>query len=174
MNKKILGIFASLLIVAILAVPIVSVSAEKPMQITGKWRATGTSSLGSKIAGSNRISWSLVEGVYFEGPMDGDFVHIITTIRHYGNPEQVGSYEYNWKMERTFEGTVTLDTVEKEGTLLIHLNAKGISGGTPGTLKGTWVIISGTGDLVNLHGRGTFTNFGMGVFSYEGQIHFDP
>jgi hypothetical protein len=170
MNKKVLGISTCLLIIAISAFQISLVLATKPIPVEGKWRATGATSLGTKYAGGNRISCSEVEGEYFEGPMDGTFVHTLTNIRHYGEPEQENPYKYNWKMERTFEGTVN----DKEGTLLIHLNAKGISGGSPGTLKGTWVIISGTGDLANLRGQGTFTNAGMGVFSYKGQIHFDP
>ena len=43
-------------------------------------------------------------------------------------------------------------------------------------LKGPWVIISGTGGLVGLHGQGTWWHSGIGFanLEYAGQVHFDP
>ena len=50
-------------------------------------------------------------------------------------------------------------------------------GKSPGDLAvwtGTWRIISGTGELTNLHGTGVFWNNAPMDIHYEGQIHFDP
>jgi len=51
----------------------------------------------------------------------------------------------------SFEGTVN----EKEGTLEILFT--GSLRSPDGTPSGKWVIISGTGDLANLHGQGTWS-----------------
>ena len=171
MNKKIIGVFASFLVLAMIALPMSTVSGNKPTTITGTWRAAGGTQISpTKIAGANKFTYFQVTGEYLTGPLEGDFIHNITTTTHYGEPEQLPPAKFSWKMERIFTGSVN----DNQGTLLIHLRAKGIRGGAPGTLKGTWVIISGTDDLANLHGRGTFTNLGGGQFSYEGQIHFEP
>jgi hypothetical protein len=175
MNKKILDVFISLVVVVMLAVPIIAVSATKPMQIAGKWEPTSSVPIPPpKSAGANFFTCLSVAGEFFEGPIIGDFSHIIEVTMHFGEPEQLPPATFNWKIERTFEGTVEVNGDTYEGTLLIRQNAKGTMPGGPGTLKGTWVIISGTGELANLHGQGKWTNLAGGQFSYEGQIHFDP
>jgi hypothetical protein len=83
---------------------------------------------------------------------------------------------WHYKAIATFEGTVD----GKSGTLEISL-----VGRRPDAVsewEGTWVILSGTGDLENLHGHGTFWGLGYtgnppdapGRIDYEEQIHFDP
>ena len=75
-----------------------------------------------------------------------------------------------------FEGVVD----GKEGTLLIQMVGKKPLGED---WYGQWVILSGTGELANAHGRGTW--WGPGYRDevkdpdspdcyYSGQIHFDP
>jgi len=42
-------------------------------------------------------------------------------------------------------------------------------------LQGTWVFISGTGDLAGVHGQGTWWHTsGVSGLAYEGNMHFDP
>jgi len=174
-KKKVLVIAVVLLAVAISALPLSVVSATKPMQIAGKWRPTDSTLIPPpKSAGANRFMCLLVEGEYFEGSLIGDFVHTIEMVTHFGEPEQLPPGKFNWKIERTFEGTLEVNEDTYEGTLLIRLNAKGPMPGGPGALKGTWVIVSGTGELANLHGQGKWTNLGGPEYGYEGQIHFDP
>jgi len=67
-----------------------------------------------------------------------------------------------------FEGTVD----GKEGTLVIKFVGK--KTGEPLLWHGTWVILSGTGDLAYLHGQGTWGGLGSGYLDYSGKIHFDP
>jgi hypothetical protein len=181
MNRKLVVMIVTLMAVAMLALQISTVSAKKPATVSGKWYPIpgGGPIADPKVAGANAFSFLSVPGEYFEGSLKGSFVHTIITVQHYGEPERLPPSTFNWRIERNFTGTVDMGTGEKEGTLLIRLNAKGITPGTPGALKGTWVIVCGTRELENLHGQGTWTNSlpitgHPLVFSYEGQVHFDP
>lgn len=70
----------------------------------------------------------------------------------------------------TFTGTV----LDEEGTLVMKANGKQ-AGGTlaPSAAQwtGHWVIISGTGDLENLRGQGTFAGPSF-LLTFEGKVHF--
>jgi len=81
-----------------------------------------------------------------------------------------------YKATASFEGTVD----GKSGTLKISMLGK-----RPDAIsewQGTWVILSGTGELENLRGHGTFWGLGYtgnppdvpGRIDYAGEIHFDP
>jgi len=39
---------------------------------------------------------------------------------------------------------------------------------------GHWVILSGTNDLANLRGQGTFQSTEPGAGTYSGQTHWEP
>lgn len=66
----------------------------------------------------------------------------------------------------TFEGTVD----GKEGTLVIKTNG---SGPWPpvGDWSGRWVILSGTDDLSNLRGQGSWWG-PLPTLEYDGKVHF--
>ncbi|MBN1811945.1 MAG: DUF3224 domain-containing protein [Anaerolineae bacterium] len=85
----------------------------------------------------------------------------------FGTPD-FGFEKANYKGTVTFTGEVE----GKTGTVEILFVGK-----SPGDLAdwtGTWRIISGTGELANLHGTGVFWNNAIMDIHYEGQIHFDP
>ena len=71
-----------------------------------------------------------------------------------------------------FEGSVGGET----GTLDIMAIAR-MPVGAP-TMTGTWVIVGGTGELVNLHGHGTWTYNGVvgnvNSADYLGEVKFAP
>jgi hypothetical protein len=186
-NRKVLVIAVVLMAVAMLLLPLSVVSATTPTQITGKWGFTGyiqPAFTNVKKAGANAFITQHNTGEYFEGPILGTFEQYVEKSFHYGDPEIVETLPESppftlWfstpsnvknKIYRTFEGTVD----GNEGTLTMSLESKGTSPPTPLSTKGTWVIISGTGELSNLYGQGTWWNLGAGVLEYEGQIHFDP
>jgi hypothetical protein len=78
-------------------------------------------------------------------------------------------YEYAfYKGNVTFTGSVD----GKTGTL--ELLFRGTSPGAVDDWNGTWRILSGTGELANLHGNGVFWANGLMDVHYEGQIHFAP
>lgn len=71
-------------------------------------------------------------------------------------------------LRSSFTGKV----LDKSGTMVIQLVGKRESG----IWHGQWVILSGTGDLANLRGEGTWWGPGFPApspeISYSGQIHF--
>ncbi len=84
----------------------------------------------------------------------------------------------NWNYRAIGDFTGTVDG--KSGTLQMLL-----VGSRPDAIsewQGTWVILSGTGELEDLHGQGTFWGLGYtgnppdvpGRIDYAGITHFDP
>ena len=75
---------------------------------------------------------------------------------------------WNVWLRTTFTGTVN----GKSGTLVIQLVGKKPDGQD---WDGQWVILSGTGELADLRGRGTWGGPGFGAMGpdlwYEGKIH---
>jgi hypothetical protein len=160
------------------------VYATKPTQIEGKWIATsGLTFIGpEKSVGANHFDVTTNTGKYVLGPISGTFVQTINWVWHFGdpsvmplpeNPNLWPPGEFSWKIDRTF---LTCSVAGKTGTLTMHLEAKGTIDPSHSlfTLEGTWVIISGTEGLADLHGQGTWWNLAGGGLGYEGQIHFDP
>jgi len=79
---------------------------------------------------------------------------------------------WNVWLRSTFTGTVD----GKSGTLIIQLVGKRPMEPEPGWWSGQWLILSGTGELANLHGQGTWWGPGFGnspAIYYSGQVHFD-
>jgi hypothetical protein len=74
---------------------------------------------------------------------------------------------WSFKGFLTFTGTVDGD---RSGTLEMR-----IVGTSPdmASWEGTWVILSGTGDLATLRGQGTWEG-APGVLTYDGNYHFEP
>jgi hypothetical protein len=68
----------------------------------------------------------------------------------------------------TFTGTVA----GRSGTCIIKFEGHGEGIGKP--ITGTWVILSGTGDLANLHGTLQVEGTAGVILYYTGMIHFDP
>jgi len=78
---------------------------------------------------------------------------------------------WNVWLRSTFDGTVN----GKSGTAVIQLVGKKPEGED---WYGQWVILSGTDELADLRGRGTWGGPGFGAVGpdlwYEGKIHFKP
>jgi hypothetical protein len=163
--------------VAILAFMLLSVApvyAEKPMQITGTWKATsGMTMIGPEhTAGGNHFDAFTNTGIYLTGPITGTFEQTVTVTFHTGEPTFVEAppMDFLWRIDRTIDATIG----DKSGTIVMRLICKGSLTTTGTTLEGTWVIISATDELAGLHGQGTWWNIPPGKLGYEGQIHFDP
>jgi hypothetical protein len=81
---------------------------------------------------------------------------------------------WNVWLRSTFTGTVQ----DKSGTMVIQLVGKRTMWDSERFWwSGQWVIISGTGELENLRGQGTWWGPGFGAVGpdifYSGQIHFN-
>ena len=76
----------------------------------------------------------------------------------------------------TYQGLVTFEGVVdgKEGTLQIKTNGSGPWPPNPepeGDWSGSWVILSGTDDLSNLRGQGSWWG-PLGNLLFDGKVHF--
>jgi hypothetical protein len=162
MNKKMFGVFVSLFVVAMLALPMSAVYAIKPMLVQGTFFPAG---MGTIVTSQPGNSDNLVYEIS-DAPQTwtGSFAGSAVTQIHWNiikeSDEDAPGHHLSGK------SVFTLDVVYdgKEGTL---------------TIKGdhsNWRIISGTGELANLRGEGKITviNMDLLIFGYEGQVHFDP
>jgi hypothetical protein len=160
MNRKISTLLVtSAVILSTLIIPVVL--AEKPTSVDGFWSWTGVVH-SDKVAGGNLFlyatEYDTLEGT-FEGTGEGPF-----TVTIHSNGFVTG------------RGRTTIDVTvldDKEGTLVIQWT--GIIT-TSGRWHCKWVILSGTGDLANLHGSGIGVETAPGSFELElsGKVHFDP
>ncbi len=158
MNKKIMVIA---LAVAMLAVPISAVYARKPMLVAGTMSPAGMPTIVTSQPGK---SDNLVLEISNSMAWVGSFVGSSTAQVHWNviksSDEEAPGHHMSgksvWILDAVYDG--------KEGTLIIKGD------------QGIWRIISGTGELANLRGQGTFSiiNPDIMLMGYEGQVHFDP
>lgn len=157
---------------------VVPVYAMEPTHIEGTFKGSSETTISERWAGSNLIRSVSSSGQYLTGPIVGTFEQTVASVRHYGvrEPPARTSYWYNMKNVQEITGSVD----GRVGTFVMHLNAEGsltypASGPPTVEVEGTWVIISGTGDLTSLHGQGTWRyDYAAKLNRYEGEIHFDP
>ena len=163
-------LLASLVIcmLALLSTLSMSVHATQPTTASGIWTYTPTIILPSvRFADGNMFFEATSEDVW-TGTFEGHSHCVERVVIH-------PSGSWNAEGLCTFEScTVTGES----GTLVIHF--VGTKPGPTADWSGRWVILSGTGDLANLHGQGTWWGPGApapgveGFVDYSGQIHFDP
>jgi hypothetical protein len=158
MRRKISTLLiTSAVILSVLLMP--SVLAEKPADVAGTW-AWSASGITFWEAGGN-THYSATEHDIFTGTFIGTGEGPFTMTLH-RNGFFTGSGR------TTFTGEV----MGKEGTLDIMW--VGNTKNDLGWWWFKWVIISGTGELTNLHGSGTCWGPGPPGVDMTGKIHFDP
>ena len=163
MKKMLIIIFV--LIIAVFGVSL-SASAESPLE-----EISADFTYEPYIAGMKQVDGNMFLDCYDYGTWyDGDFIG--TSYEEYVAVLHgfEGFFIYDkgfYKGTATFTGTVK----GKAGTLEILFI--GTSSGSPymDDWTGTWRIISGTSELEDLHGNGTFYNNGPLDIHIDGQIH---
>lgn len=165
MKKKNL-LLTTFVIIAILAVPMSTVSATKPMAVNGNRIGLGGSPVEPprRAGNSDNLILHLAASHQWTGDIEGLSNTDVTRIMfNYFSSEPIW---VNIHAVCTFpEATV----MSKTGSLTIRLDFRNLEG----NVDGTWVIIDGTEDLTNLRGQGKI--FGVVPnFEYSGQVHFDP
>ena len=161
MNKKILAVFGVLIVLTMLTLPMSVVFAKdnpKFIDVNGQIIIWGGGDLVFTPAGQSGNQILVVSGNAVEwtgtlagtGSADGHFLL---------HKDGLATARNIHTLEAEVEG--------KSGTLtIISVQAK---------MYGQWRILSGTGDLANLHGHGTVSIMTPPVlYSYTGQVHFDP
>ena len=164
MNKKALGVFVSLLVVAMLALPMSVAYATKPTEVT--WTSVITSmSMDGRFVGPNYILTFEITDLW-SGYITGSSTTVGRWIWHDYPFGRINAY-----IIKTVSATVD----GKTGVLVFMLVGNLPPYPTPGA-EYRWIIIGGTEDLANLHGQGTMVvpSIPGGLYTWTGQVHFDP
>ena len=165
MNKKILGVFVSLLAVAILVTPLLGTAyAKKPEIVSGNQMIIGYEPLGDVPRGKsiNVLSVTMLT-VEWTGDIAGVAEYEGILMVHSMEPVAINIHE------KIFFPTVTVNG--ESGSLTMQVSANLARGQD----VFRWTIIDGTGELANLHGNGIYwVDLATGIYYYEGAVHFDP
>jgi hypothetical protein len=171
MNRKIFGVFIAVLAVVILALPMSAVFAKNdtngkfiPVEGSASYALQGS---GTKIVvpnpypGPNAIWAKIGCASVWTGDIEADdatcdfrtiFFNFVPPLSSEGLVTHL-----TWTLKDP-----TIAGEPYEGELVISVGSGG------------WRIISGTGELANIHGQGTGEGAGPGGIEYEGYVHFGP
>jgi hypothetical protein len=169
MRKALKKVLVALLLV-LLVLPAV-VHAGPPSDVEGDFVYVPTV-LSLRQAGDNLFMEAMATATWtgaFAGTSTEDEYVVVLhgTTGVFGTPDFAFEKGFYWDIV-----TLTGEVQGRAGTIDILFVGK-----SPGDLAdwtGTWRIISGTGELANLHGNGVFWNNAPMDIHYEGQIHFEP
>lgn len=151
--------------VALLSLLSMPVHATEPTQGSGSFDSSiPETTTESWFAGGNIIMHMQGGGGYLFGTFKGKWIHDEWDVVHLTSG--IVTFKGVWD---TPDG-VTVDGVQ--GT--VHVSYWGTVDAATGAFQGQWVIISGTGELANLRGKGTMWVDESGVACYTVQYHFDP
>jgi hypothetical protein len=172
-KAKILSATIVALMISVILGTSVSLAQGTPStDVSGKFKATPIS--GSTIirdAGTNLFIYREANGLW-TGGISGTTHGHQNIISHGWNGLQPPASTIEWSTLKIeiFMASALVDG--KTGSLTLQIVGKGYADGTN---IGTWKIMSGTGDLENLHGQGSWWKAPTDLeSSYGGQIHFDP
>ena len=140
------------------------VHATPSTSVSGTITLLGVDVLGASLAGkSDNLKVTTSITVMWAGDIAGTTTYESTWMVHDFVPPAGGTPNIH---EIIFFPTVTV--LGKSGSLTLEVNL----GGSKGVFR--WNILSGTDELVNLHGNGIYYLTGGIMYAYEGQVHFDP
>jgi len=161
LSKLGLGVAALLLISATPA------QASPPEEAGGTWLYIPTV-VAERTAGCNTFLDTTEEGIW-----DGTFV---------GESFEVGNVVIHCNGRLGFMAIVTFDEVTVDGKVgSLQMSVNGVNQDPAIGWVGHWVVLSGSGELENLRGNGTFWGPGWlgnpteyGEIFYEGKVKFTP
>lgn len=159
-RRKLLSAMLVTCTLALLALPSLPVFATSAVNATGTITVVSFTPTGAKTAGR----YTILTGTFihsYAGNFVGTDVAPVTIIVH-------PSGAFDFYLLSMFTGAVN----GKSGTMTILFVGKAEGFGM--AAKGLWIILSGTGDLANLHGQGRFEGIAGAGGTYTGRIHFGP
>jgi len=175
MKKRVLVLIALMAVLLLVAGP---VYATPPITASGTWYYIPTIT-GMRPAGGNMFLDATSVDYWtgtFDSPEGGGSNSVYgAAIHKFASLTETGPW-YGAGLA-TFDGTVA----GKSGTLVIRFVGKKPSAQLEDHWYGRWVILSGTDELANLRGQGTWWGPGFlgdpaiyGEVEYSGNIHFEP
>lgn len=162
MKTRVLMLLTMIMILSILSTPAL---AGPPKEAEGLMRYTPTV-VDVRVADGNTFLHTTEEAEW-TGTFSGNSTEDGRVVIH-------SSGRWSFKALGSFVGMVD----GKSGTMEMSLN--GTRPDESSDWKGRWVILSGTDELANLRGQGTWWGPGSagpghwGEISYSGRIHFEP
>ena len=150
----------------------VAVHAGPPTDVKGNFVYV-PAIVGLRQAGNN-LFLDATDTAEWTGDFVGDSTEEYVAVLH-GVTGVFGTPDFAFE-KGFYKGTVTFTGEVKGRAGTVEILFVGKSPGDLADWTGTWRIISGTGELANLHGTGVFWNregIPMDI-DYEGRIHFDP
>ena len=167
MNGKILLTVLTLAVV-LLATPYIGmVYASPSTPVSGTIVIVGFVPLGMSTVGkSDNVVVDGLMSVTWAGDIAGSPTYEASMMLHEFVPPMGGPDTTMNIHERIFFPTVTVQG--KSGSLTMEVNF----GGSKEEFH--WTILSGTGELANLNGHGTYQLVEAPLYAYEGLVHFDP
>jgi hypothetical protein len=165
-NRKILLTVLALTAV-LLATPYVGMAYAKPSTtVSGTIMVVGFELLEETPSGkSDNAIRRVLMTVEWTGDIEGSATYEAIMMLHNWVPPMGGPETMVNIHEKVTFPTVTV--LDKSGSLTLEANI-----GSAG--EAHWTILSGTGELVNLNGHGTWAPIGDMLEGYAGQVHFDP
>ena len=164
--KKFVKTVCSLLTLISLAVLILTPATaygSPPTEFSGTFTSGPVIPLGPPQQADGNLIVKQIEYGNLAGDVVGPFTFERTVIVH-------SNGKVNMHGVMTVEPVSIFDIDISGSTYTQIMNARIVAG----TIQGQWTILSGTGDLANVHGQGTFTGSPRVGGTYSGKIHFDP
>ena len=169
-KRNLFGVALALVALLTLALP---ASATQSNAVSGKMEYASQPPIPEFRQAGHNCFISLDLGYhFFDGDLDGVATLHWNIVSHGPCPAGPFQYDENLKARGTFVGTVD----GKEGTFDLIFVGRGwpAETGEP-ALTAKIVVLSGTGELANLHGLLEVSyNMGDAFDSYSGKMHFDP
>lgn len=155
MKKKLIIILIVIMILSTAAIPAL---AKKPhLKASGTWTYAPVSFT------DTIVGCTLLRSMIDEGEFDGTFVG---TEREVGVVTQHCNGNWSYEGDLSFTGSVD----GKTGTLEMKITGKSANFTK---WHGKWTILSGSDELENLRGHGTWRG-APGDLTYKGHVYFEP
>lgn len=151
--KRLLLVALTTVAVSLSAMPVLA--GAPPTDALGTWDYVPDFEF-TKFAGSNSFVSGTDVGTW-HGTFEGTSYEEYVAVFHKSHGTYQGLMEFVGEVD------------DRHGTLIIKTNGSGPL--PPLDWSGTWVIMSGTDDLANLRGQGTWHG-DLPNLTYEGKVHF--
>ena len=172
--KKLKLIILTLVLILTMVIPVSQVKADSPIiEVSGDFVLTFVGLGEVKQVGNNAMSGKgFAQQLVYQGEFDATGINVLD-FRWNTN-----SFAFNSIGTATYEGPVTIRGTEYQGGFTSRVGHQGFDDSVNGWCRVEETILSGTGELANLHGTLHFIIYrqsdGSWTGTYSGKLHFAP